>query len=301
MDLLEGMMTFVRVVDAGTLSKAARALRLSTAAVSRQLTALEEDVGARLLLRSTRGLRVTEEGRCFYEGAQRTLREADDARASVRSSRAVSGLLTVSVPTPLALAGLDRSLPGLLAQHSGLSIDLRLEDHAVDLVGDGVDVAIRAGLDLPDTTAVVAHTLALSSRAVVASPSYLRAWGEPKAPEHLIKHDVVVHVPAGGGSRSVWRLRRGDELAAVDVRGRLRTSSLLAVRSAALGGAGLALLPTWLVAREVEDGTLRTLSLDGFEPEPHRIYAIHRTELSSVPRVRAFVDHARAHILPQPA
>jgi DNA-binding transcriptional LysR family regulator len=295
MDLLSAMSTFVRVIEAGSLSKAARALELSPAAVSRQITALEEELGAPLLVRTTRRIALTEEGARFYERAERTLSEAEEARASVRKDHALSGLLTVSVPTALGLSVFGASVPELVTKNPGLSIDLRLEDHPVDLVAEGVDVAIRAGLLLPDTTTLVAQRLGTMPRVVVASPAYLKRRGEPGEPSELVNHDAVVHLHAGGGV-GVWTFRKGGRSVSVELSGHLRATALHPVRDAVLAGAGLALLPRFMVARDLEGKRLRALPLGGYEPETSLIFAVVRTESRGRARVRAFVDHARERI-----
>lgn len=295
MDLLSAMATFVRVTDAGSLSKAARGLKVSPAAVSRQLTTLERELGAALLVRTTRRIALTEEGRRFYEHAERTVNDAEEARASVREDRAVTGLTTVSAPTALGLAGLDVSLVGLLADNPGLRIDLRLEDHPVDLLADGIDVAIRAGLVPPDSATLIAQTLATSERVIVGAPGYLRRRGEPRKPSDLVAHDAIVHLHVGGGV-GVWRLHAGNESQDIAVSGRLRANGLHVLRNAAIHGAGLALLPRFLVAADIQSKRLRALALGGWQPASQAIYALVRVESKNRARVRVFLDHARRHL-----
>ncbi|HEY8078322.1 MAG TPA: LysR family transcriptional regulator [Labilithrix sp.] len=295
MDLLAAMTTFLRVADSGSLSKAARDLRVTPAAVSRQLSALEEELGATLIVRTTRQVSVTEEGRRFYEHAERTVAQAEEARASVRTDHAVAGLVTVSVPTALGLGVLDVSLPELVAANPGLRIDLRLEDHPVDLLTEGVDVAVRAGLVPPDTTTLVAQPLALGERVVVAAPSYLRSRGEPTRPADLARHDGLVHLHAGADV-GVWTFASGEHEVRVEVHGPIRTNALYALRNAALAGAGIAVLPRFVVAEDLDAKRLQTLSLSGWQPRSHQIYALVRAEARSRARVRALLDHLRERL-----
>jgi DNA-binding transcriptional LysR family regulator len=290
-DLLAAMTTFVRVADAGSLSKAARTLRVTPAAVSRQLTALEGELGASLIVRTTRRLALTDEGRRFYEHAERTVHEADEARAAVREDRAVVGRVTISMPTAMVHAGLDAALAELVAGNPGLEIDLRLEDHPVDLLADGIDVAIRAGLVPPDSTTLVAQPLAMLDRAVACAPGYIRRRGEPRTPGELAHHDALVHLHAGNAV-GIWQLHRGDELAAVTVRGRLRATALHVLRDAAIEGAGIALLPRFLVVRG-----LRALPLGGWQPRPQQIYALVRVESKNRARVRAVIEAMHARLM----
>jgi len=164
------MATFVSVVEGKSLSAAARAQRLSLAAVSRQLRALEVDLGASLIVRSTRRLHVTDAGVQWYEYCRRTPRELEDAREAIRGSKAVRGTLVVSASLTFGSEVIVPQLARLTEQHPGLSIDLRLEDQIVDLVGEGVDVAIRAGSPPPDSTAVLADPIAQVTRVLVAAP-----------------------------------------------------------------------------------------------------------------------------------
>jgi DNA-binding transcriptional LysR family regulator len=295
MDLLAAMTTFVRVVDAASLSKAARALRVTPAAVSRQLSALEAELGATLLVRTTRRVSVTDEGRRFYEHAERTVADAEEARASVRLDHAVSGLVTLSVPTALGLGVLDASIPELVAANPGLRIDLRLEDHPVDLLADGIDVAVRAGLVPPDTTTLVAQPLARGDRVVVAAPAYVRRRGEPVRPTDLARHDVLVHLHAGADV-GVWTLASGDREVRVEVHGPIRTNALHALRNAVLAGAGIALVPRFVVAEDLDAKRLRTLPLSGWCPRTQQIYALVRAEARTRARVRALLDHLRERL-----
>jgi len=295
MDLLAAMTTFLRVVDSGSLSKAARDLRVTPAAVSRQLSALEEELGATLVVRTTRQVSVTEEGRRFYEHAERTVADAEEARASVRADHAVTGLVTVSVPTALGLGVLDVSIPELVAANDGLRIDLRLEDHPVDLLADGVDVAVRAGLVPPDTTTLVAQPLALGERVVVASPAYVKKRGEPARPADLADHDGLVHLHAGADV-GVWTLTSGDREMRVEVHGPIRTNALPALRNAAIAGAGIAILPRFVIAEDLDAKRLVTLSLSGWRPRSQQIYALIRAEARSRARVRALLDHLRERL-----
>lgn len=295
MDLLAAMATFVRVTDAGSLSKAARELEVTPAAVSRQLTALEQELGASLLVRTTRHVALTEEGRRFYEHAERMVHEAEEARASVREDRAIRGRVTVSMPTAFAHAGIHIALAALVTTNPGLVIDVRLEDHPVDLLADGIDVAVRAGLVPPDSTTLVAQPLATLDRAVVCAPAYVKRRGEPHAPRDLAGHDALVHLHAGNAV-GVWALYAGDDSTQVAVAGPLRATALHVLRDAAVEGVGIALLPRFLVADDLRAKRLRALALGGWQPRAQHTYALVRAESKNRARVRSVIDHLRAHI-----
>jgi DNA-binding transcriptional LysR family regulator len=291
-DLLAQMTTFVRVVETGSLSAAARVLGLSLPAVSRQISALETSVGGALVLRTTRLLQVTENGRRYYEHCHRVLREVDDAQGSVRRGRVVEGRLVVTVPVTFGLARVSPHLAPLLARHRGLSVDLRVEDRVVDLVREGVDVAIRTATATNDSPTLVERRLTSFRRVVVASPRYLRRRGEPRSPDALAKHDAIVHV-ATGGRVSRWHFVRGEASAEVEVRGSVASNAPYALHDAVLAGLGIAILPDWLVAADVEAGRLKVLLAEWTTPSV-LVSGVFRTELRGLPRVRAFLDHLAA-------
>lgn len=289
MDLLAQMATFVRVVDGKSLSAAARAQRLSLPAVSRQLRALETDLGTSLIVRSTRRLHVTDAGRQWYAHCVRVLREIDEARAEVRSTKLVHGTLVVSASLTFGSVVIIPQLARLARAHPHLVVDLRLEDQLVDLVGEGVDVAVRAGSPPPDSTSFVAHPIFAMHRILVASPGWLRKHGSPRTPEQLARRECLVQVtPSGTVVR--WALRRGgEEERVVEVRGPVRTNAPTALRDLAVDGAGIAYVPDWLVEDDLAEGRLRRVLPEWSSPR-HMAWAIHRAELRGAPRLRAFLD-----------
>ena len=189
------------------------------------------------------------------------------------------------------LARISPLLPPLLAANGGLRIDLRLEDRVIDLVGDGVDVAIRAGIPPPDSDALVAHVLQKYGRVVVGSPAYLRRAGEPREPDGLAKHPLLQHLP-GGGSAVRWTFEREGRQVDVVAQATLRTNALAVIHGAALQAAGLALLPDWMVADSVSAGRLRII-LREWSTVPVTAYALHRAELRGAARVRTFIEAVR--------
>jgi DNA-binding transcriptional LysR family regulator len=288
MDLLAQMATFVRVVDGGSLSAGARAQRLSLPAVSRQLRALEDDLGVALLVRSTRRLRVTEAGRSWYEHCARVLREIESGRSAVRAAGGARGSLVVSAPVTLASMLVVPRLPTLVQNNPGLEVDLRLEDRVVDLVGDGVDVAIRGGIAPPDSTAFVAHALVTYRRRLFASPRYLRRHRAPREPEQLAGHHCLLQ-GGGTGLPSRWKLTNESIEREVDVHGPIRSSAPFVLRDLARASLGIALLPEWLVAEDLEARKLLAV-LPEWSSLPVTAWAIHRTELRGSARLRAFLE-----------
>ncbi len=288
MDLLQRARTFVRVVESGSLSSAARATGASLPGVSRQITTLEEELGAPLLLRTTRSLRLTEEGRRFFEHATRLVREADAAVASVRRDRAVAGHLSVSASVSLGVLRVVPHLSKLLAAHPALDLELRLEDREAEIVREGVDVAIRAGLALPSSTSLVAAHLATFERVLVASPAYLKRHGPPREPRALASHASVV----GPSSEGTIRYLEGDVERTVRAPPRLRVSTLVGIAAAAREGLGVAALPHFVVAEAIAAGELKRL-LPRVRLPAVSCHALYRVEHRGAPRVDALLAHLR--------
>ncbi len=284
MNLLDRMATFVRIVDGGSLVAAARASRLSQAAVSRQLAALEAELGVRLIVRSTRRLQITEEGRRWYDRCVRLLRDLDDARAEVGGEGEPRGRVVISAPITVGMAHVVPRLDRLARRYRQLELDLRLEDQVVDLVGDAVDVAVRAGIAPPDSASVVAHLLLRFHRVLVAAPAYLRRRPRPRHPRDLAHHDALL-LSLGRGAPAAWRFTRGDDVCEVEPRARLCCNAPLALRDWAVAGAGVTLLPGWL------RGTDRELIelLPEWATPAVPIWALHRVELRGAPRIRAVI------------
>ena len=291
MDLLTQMATFVRIVEAGTLSAAARAERLSLPAVSRQLRAMEEDLGVTLAIRTTRALTITDGGRKWYAACVRVLRDVADAKSAARAPGRVEGRLVISAPHTLGMSHVLPRIRSLLGKHPKLSVDLRLEDHVVNLVAEGIDVAIRGGVIPPDSDAVVALPLMTFSRVAVAAPSYLRKHRAPRDPDDLERHELLVQI-AAACPLDTWRFRRAAEEATTSVTARFRSTTPTALREAALAGMGVALLPEWLVEGDIAAGRLRRL-LSAWTSGPVSAWVVFRLEVRRSPPLRAFLDEMR--------
>ena len=290
MDLLGKMATFVRVLEAGSFSAAAKQLRISSAAVSRQIAMLESEVGVGLLLRSTRRMNVTPEGRLYYERCLRVLREVEEAQLVGRQKK-VEGLLQITAPVTFGLLRVVPEMLPFMAKHPGLRVDLRLEDRLLDLALEGVDVAIRVGSTPLQSTEVIAHELFSFRRVVVASRDYLKRKGEPKTPESLAKHDCLTY-PAGDLADH-WTLSSPEREARARLNVIFRCTAIHAVADLCAQGAGVALLPDWLVANGTKQRPLKRI-LDSWTTELVRVHAIHRRAHRGAQRVRALVDHLRA-------
>lgn len=285
MDLLEQMRTFTRVIERGSLSKAARDLRLSLPAVSRQITALEEDLRTPLVLRTTRKLQITDAGRLYYERCLRVLREVEEAQTIARGDKTPRGTVAISAPVTFGLLKINPLVRRLREKYPALEIDLRLEDQMIDLVGEGVDLAIRGGVRPPDSASLIAHTLFRFRRCLFAAPKYLKARGVLANVAALEGHDLLVQ-----RSSEVWRFEEGGE---VKVRGILRSNALLALKDAAIAGLGIALLPDWLVHEELEDRRLRRV-LPELSTSAVPMIALQRVEHRGSAKINAVLEVLKA-------
>lgn len=288
MDLLDRLALFVRIVDAKSLSGAARASRLSLPAVSRSLRALERELDATLVVRSTRRLHVTEAGAELHQRAIRLLRDVADARDAVSGGSDVRGTLVVSASIAYGTSIVAPRLPEILAAHPKLEIELRLDDGLASLVGDGVDVAIRAGFPPPDSTAFVAKQLASMRRMVVAAPRWLEKHRAPRSPREVSRHPCLLQVTTRGTVVG-WELSNGVKNEIAEPSSRMRSHAPSVLRDLCIQGAGLAYLPDALVADALTSGALVRV-LESWQGPPIRTWAVYRAELRGTPRLEAFLD-----------
>lgn len=248
MDRLAAMETFVRVVDAGSFSNAAKVLRVGQPAVSKTVAQLEDRLGVRLLLRSTQGLTPTEAGWKFYEGAKRSLAEADDAEHTARDAgTGLTGRLRVCAPVTFARMHVIPQLPSFLAEHASLNIDVVLDDRNIDLVEQGIDLALRMGR-LSDSS-LTARKIGESARLVVGTPDYFANFGTPKTPRDLIMHQAIIYEQGEGGTN--WAFQKGNTARSITLGGRLHVSAAEGVREGVLAGMGLAIASEWMFAPEL--------------------------------------------------
>ena len=289
MDRLAAMQTFVKVVDTGSFSAAARQLHVGQPAVSKTVAQLEDLLGVRLLARSTRGLAVTQAGQRYYERARRSIEEADEAELAARGEGAgLSGRLRVSAATTFARLHIVPYLPAFLAAHPAVEIDLILDDRAIDLVEEGIDVSLRMG-SLPDSS-LTARKLASAPRLVPATPAYLARAGEPAVPADLAAHDAVVYTQ---GPSAIWAFEHAGALTSVAVRGRLRVSSAEGLRAAVLADMGLAIASRWMFAPELSAGAVRRV-LGAWALPPVDLWAVFPSGRLASSKARAFTDFVAA-------
>ncbi|GAA0840427.1 MAG: LysR family transcriptional regulator [Cupriavidus sp.] len=282
-DLLD-IAVFVRAAALGNLSAAARDLALSTSTASARLQRLEEQLGARLLHRTTRRLSLTGDGERFLVHAEQLLVISEAAAQSVgRGAEAPRGPLRVTAPASFGRQHVSPAIPAFLKAYPDITLDLRLTDQIVGLVDAGIDVALRMGA-LPDSS-LVARPLAPSRRVICASPDYLGRHGTPRHPEDLRKHNCLVL-----GDQSTWRFDTPVGEHAVAVHGNLRVDNGEVIRDAILAGMGIALKSTWDVAPYLQRGDLVSL-LDEYPVLPAvSIWAVYPSRHLVPAKTRAFVD-----------
>lgn len=284
-DTLRLMVLFAAVVEAGSLTGAARRLGVTRSAVSRGLGRLEEGLGVRLMNRTTRKLALTEEGQVYYQGCARVVEEAESADRAVRSlSEQPAGTLRINGAVILERI-LVPVIDAYLSAYPGVSVDLTLDDHYVDLLAEGVDLAVRIGH--PKDSSLIARKLAPVRQVVCGSPAYLERHGTPAHPAQLTGHNWIVFSLLAAPDRLTFE--RDGERVPVKLTGRLRANGGPAIRAMLLHHMGLTLMPELYVHEELGDGRLVTV-LDRYEVKRSALYAVypHRDHLS--PRVRLMVD-----------
>ena len=274
---------FVAVVDAGSLSAAARVLRLSPAMVSKRLSRLEQRLGSQLIRRTTRRLTLTEVGEAFYERVVAILAAARDAEAMVAGRASTpSGRLRISAPTSFGRMHLAPRLCEFLDTHPAIRLELDLTDSFVDLLAERVDVAVR--IAAPPDGSLSAVRLAANRRVLCAAPRYVERWGEPRGLVELRRQRLLAAT-----GQLPWKLEGPQGACTVEGESHVRTNSSEVVRELAVSGAGIALRSTWDVAQDLREGRLVRI-LPRYEGASNiGVYAVRpRSELVA-PNVRAFV------------
>jgi len=287
MDTVTGLRLFIRVVETGSFSKASADLGITQPTATKHVAALERRLGARLLHRSTRGVTPTEVGAAYYDKCKSIARELDDADnlAALMQSR-VGGTLRISSSVAFGRRVLTPLVLRFMQQHPELQVDLSFDDRYVNLVEQGIDVAIRMGR-LADST-LGARYLGLNPWVLVGAPAYLAARGTPAVPDELSTHDALIYSTVQGDER--WHFAGADGATrSVPVKGPLRSNNLSALLAATRAGMGLAALP-WYVAHEsVKQGAVAVL-LPAWSLPAQEIHAVFPSPRMVPSKVSGFVD-----------
>lgn len=278
------MTVFVRVAEAGSFSKAALQLGMSNSAVTSRVKALEDHLGARLLERTTRRVRLTETGRAYLERCSHLLSELEETELSVRNLHSrPRGKLRVNAPISFGVLHVATAIPDFLARYPDIHVELSLTDRFVDVVEEGYDLAIR-GRSVPMESRLIARKFATETFAACAAPQYLATHPRPRTPRDVAGHNCLTYT----GS-AIWHFEEDDTRRAVAVSGNFSASNGDALRAAALNGLGIALLPTFIVARDLEAGTLEQILGDYVAPEA-AFYVIYPQNRYLSAKVRVFID-----------
>ncbi|WP_047396908.1 LysR family transcriptional regulator [Chitinibacter sp. ZOR0017] len=285
---LSALQIFVKVVQTGSFTAAAKALGSQKAHLSRVLSQLEQELGVRLLARTTRSLSLTEVGRELFERAVGILAALEDARRVVQNAQGEPrGTLRLSCGVEFGMIAVSGWIQQYLQRYPHVSVDADYTSRVVDLVHEGFDLAIRIG-SLPDSN-LAARKLGELRYGLYAHPSYLARMGQPLHPADLGAHQLLAF--AGGSHRPLWRLSRAADSQPVEFTPRLKANNIFTVRDAALAGLGIAALPTLVAQPEVERGTLNLLLADWSLPAIP-VHAVFASARYLTPKVRSFIDLA---------
>lgn len=285
---IEGITAFVSVVESGSVSEAARRLRLSKSVVSERLAELERSLGGMLLHRTTRKLTLTEDGTAFLERAARIVREIEDATAEMAERRGtLSGPLRIAAPVTFGRMHLGPALYPFLAKHPEIQLVLDIDDRRVDVSSEGYDAIVRNG-PIVDSRLVV-WKLSRSRRLLVASPDYLDRHGTPKTLNDLDGHKGIFYTNRGV---SDWRFQTPDGAIVVRASQVLGMNNGDMIRDAAVAGLGIALLPAFIAGPAVSEGRLSEIDV-GYKPEAEFIYMAHPEGRNPSAKLRAVADHLR--------
>lgn len=291
MDIVAAMQVFVRVAEAGGFTSVAREIHTTQPTVSRVIAALEDHLGARLFHRSTRAVSLTDDGKHFYELARHALEAVSEAENAVgkRRTRAF-GRVRFGIPVAFGRLQVAPRMPRFFELNPGVQIELVMSDSFVDLVEQGIDLAIRVG-EIADPT-LIARRIGTTRRVTVASRDYLERRGEPVHPADLTVHDCIVYTRLATGNQ--WHFAGDDREIVVPVQGRYLVDNSEGVREGVLGGLGIGVIPIWLFKEdEITRGKVRIILKD-FEPTSLPIHAVFPSRHLVPTKVRAMIEFLAA-------
>lgn len=287
MDKYTEMLVFCKAADSGSFSQAARDLDLTPSAVSKQITRLEDRLGARLFQRTTRKLSLTDEGTAFRDRCQQILSDIDFAEEAVMAAHNhVTGTLRITAISAFARLHMIKLMPEFMASYPDLRVELEISEREVDLIGEGVDIAVLMSEGMNDDS-VVSRRLANNKRTICASPAYLEKFGTPKVPEDILEHNCLTH--SFLRPFNDWEFTEGEGVRVLRVNGNFHSNSATALYQAVLGGLGLARLADYVVKPALEDGRLVPV-LEDFTHNSASIQLVYPNRKHLSHKVRAFVD-----------
>ena len=286
MDKFHAMQVFVRVVEKESFSAVAKERGIGQPAVSKQISALEQELGTELLRRNSRSIALTEAGREFYESALRILDDLESTTSRIgHGQTAPKGLIRVTVPPTFARLHMVSKLPAFFAAYPDMAVEMAASESPTTIVEDGFDLAIHSG-DLPDSN-LVARRFAQTMIIVVATPQYLTRYGAPESPEDLGRFRAIVCIERG--SVQPWKFGSGKDVKLVLPKGVFRTSDIEQMRMGVLEHLGIAQAPAWLFAAELREGTVLRLLTPYERTVP--ILAVRPASRKMSTKVRVFIEH----------
>jgi len=285
MDIIEALRTFVRVIETGSLTAVAREMNASQSTISRYINQLEDHFGVRLLHRTTRHLSLTDDGVGLHDHAKTILESIESMEQALGQHKSTpTGHVRVAAPVSMGMQ-LMKCVSVLLARYPGLTVEFVLQDRLGDLVEERIDLAIAVG-EVPGLS-LIKRGLGTVTRIAVAAPKYLQRHGRPLQPEDLIRHDCIVRRMTSNDGE--WRLTGPEGVADIAVHGLVSTNNHEAVRTAALNGLGIALLPEYLVVDDLRADRLEHVLMDyGAETAP--AYVVYPSRQHLAPRTRVVID-----------
>jgi DNA-binding transcriptional LysR family regulator len=292
-DRLQQLVLFVRTVESGSFSKAAREFGLTQPSVSRAIAALERRLGVKLLVRTTRQVSATDAGEALLARARDAILAIDDAESAARGADRLSGILRVALPPEYGVRRIVPLLPAFFAQHPLLKIDLMMSDRYENLIAEGADLALRIG-DLPDSS-FVARKLESARRLFIAAPSYLALRGAPLSLADLARHDVIIG-PADSGD-DTWVARRNGRIERQIVSPRVRSRSATGVVACVTAGLGVATASIWMCAVALASGEAVGILTD-YALDPVEAYVVFPAGRRPSQRARAFSDYLEQALSP---
>jgi DNA-binding transcriptional LysR family regulator len=281
LDLITCIKSFVRTVETGSFSAVAREMDTTQPTISKQIAALEEYLDVQLLVRSTRKVSLTDEGMRFYERCQPVLEALFEAESSVGKRQNPSGILRINCSVAFGQMQVLPRLKRFLDRYPDIKIDLTLSDHFVDLVGEGIDLAIRIG-KFPDPN-LISQPIGTFRFVVVASAAYLEKFGEPQVPTDLLHHNCIVYTRQSTGNE--WHFRGTT----VTVSGNLQVNNSMALREAVLAHIGVGSAPMWTFNNELQNRSVKVI-LTEYEPEPIPIQVVYRRGRFQSAKIKCFID-----------
>ncbi len=293
MDQLAAMRSFVKTVDAGGFSEAARQMKLAVSSVTRQINSLEKLLNTQLLYRSTRSISLTPLGQKYYDRAVKILQDVEEARLCVtEQTDTPHGLLRVGLPVVFGQLHIAPLLANFLSRYPDVQLDLQMSDRLSNLVEDELDLVIRVGNLERSSSNLILRKLASYTRLVCGSPDYFERCGKPEFPNDLAQHNCLLFAYASG--YGIWQFQQAGKTYDVRVQGSICANNSALLRQACLDGTGVILMPTWLTGEDIRSGRLQTV-LTNFQVQPQAevdsgIYALYLPNRRYSLRVKVFID-----------